>query len=71
MAAGGLLGSSWRKKKPNQRRRTPTVEAARVVQGGSIKLRGWKQHAREKETAREGEGEGERERERSRPRDDT
>ena len=55
MAAGGLLGSSWRKKKPNQRRRTPTVEAARVVQGGSIKLRGWKQHARERETEREGD----------------
>lgn len=33
LAAGGVLGSRWRKKKPNQRGRTPTVEAARVVQG--------------------------------------
>lgn len=48
LAARGLLGSSQRKKKPKQRRRTPTAEAARVVQGRSIKLRGWKEYARVK-----------------------
>ena len=48
MAAGGVLGSRRREKKPNQRERTPTVEAARVVQGRSTKLSGWKEHVREK-----------------------
>lgn len=48
LAAGGLLGSRWRKKKPKQRRRTPTAEAARVVQERSIKLSGWKEYARVK-----------------------
>lgn len=48
LAAGGVLGSGWRKKKPNQRRRTPTAEAARVVQGRSVNLSGWKEYARVK-----------------------
>ena len=65
MAAGGDLGSSWRKKKPNQRRRTPTVEAARVVQGGALSsVAGNSMQEREKQREREKGGE----RERSRPR---
>lgn len=65
MAAGEDLGSSWRKKKPNQRRRTPTVEAARVVQGGALSsVAGNSMQEREKQREREKGGE----RERSRPR---
>lgn len=48
MQEQGLPWQHREKAEPKPEGRTPTAEAARVVQGRSLQLSGWKEHARVK-----------------------